>query len=189
MFRNYYTSECYGNLSTNRDHKRIDSIIAASKIRNDTLHNTLSPLLAENENLKIHYHNKCVSKYCSTKSLVEKAPPAKRQRHSDVALFNFKTQCLYCGLDCPLVPVDPRHPERWKKACLAASTKHFCAQRKIIISQKQHIQEVCRLKQDSLIRYDTCESNNNANLYQTCKSVVHSPRPIILCLHVWSAII
>ena len=150
VFRNYYTSECYGNLSTNRDHKRIDSIIAASKIGNDTLHNTLSPLLAENENLKVHYHNKCVSKYCSTKSLVEKAPPAKRQRRSDVALFNFKTQCLYCGLDCPLAPVDPRHPERWKKACLAASTEHFCAQRKIIISQKQHIQEVCRLKQDEL---------------------------------------
>ena len=99
VFRNYYTSEWYGNLSTNRDHERIDSIIAASKIRNDTLHNTLSPLLAENENLKIHYHNKCGSKYCSPKSLVEKAPPAKRQRRSDVALFNFKTQCLYCTSD------------------------------------------------------------------------------------------
>ena len=148
LFRNYYTSDCSGKLSTNRDRKRIDSIISASKTREDTLHTYLTPLLAENSNVKVHYHTACVSKYCSTKSIVEKTPPPKRQRRAEIAPFDFKTQCLYCGLDCPLSPPDPKHPDKWNKAYLASSTVHFCETRKIIISQKQHIQEMCQLRKD-----------------------------------------
>ena len=44
---------------------RIQTIIDASKVYGDVLHVELETKLAENENLKIHYHRKCVSKYTS----------------------------------------------------------------------------------------------------------------------------
>ena len=77
-FNTIYGSECTGEqLSTNRDISRILSIASASEKRNDTLHQQLTPLLAEDENLKINYHKKCVSRYCSTKAYDKITPPPK----------------------------------------------------------------------------------------------------------------
>ena len=71
-----------------------------------------------------------------------------RQRRSNVVPFNFKTQCLYCGHDCAMVPDDPKNPIRWRKASLAETTVHFCKTRNITISQTQYIQETCQLRGD-----------------------------------------
>ena len=43
---------------------RIKSIIAASKNRADTLHETLQPLFDNNPDLKVPCHSNCVNKYC-----------------------------------------------------------------------------------------------------------------------------
>ena len=60
VFNNYYGSECTGEeLSTNCNRSQINSIVSASEKRNDTLHEKLTPLLAEDENLKISYNKKC----------------------------------------------------------------------------------------------------------------------------------
>ena len=145
LFRQFYGSECTGGeLSTNRDNQRILSIIKASEVRNDTLHDVLTPLYEENNNLKVQYHLKCVSKYCSVK--LEKKPPKKRQRRSSEG-FDFKTKCFYCGHPCTVVR-NEKHPERWKPAYLTSTTDHFCEERKIFISQKQYIQERCSIRND-----------------------------------------
>ena len=65
VFNNYYGTECTGEeLSTNRDRSRIDPILLASEKRNDTLHEMLTPMLAEDGSIKISYHNKCARRYC-----------------------------------------------------------------------------------------------------------------------------
>ena len=152
LFRDIYKEDCsvkLGKLSTNRDRNRVDSIVFASQKREDNLHTELSALLSENPDIKIQYHSSCVSRYCSTKSIPDKADPTpKRQRRSDVAPFDFKKQCLYCGLDCQLVPSDSKHPDRWRKARLAETTVYFCKVRNITISQTQYIQETCQSRGD-----------------------------------------
>ena len=45
---------------------RINSIIAASKQRNDDLYKTLERILANPSNLETKYHKSCVSTYTST---------------------------------------------------------------------------------------------------------------------------
>ena len=70
IFKRFYGKNCDGQaLSENRDRKRIDSIIVASKKREDTLHQTLSPSLKENLKLKVKFHLNWANKYCSTKTL------------------------------------------------------------------------------------------------------------------------
>ena len=103
IFSSYYGDECKGNeLSQNRDHKRIESIISASEKRNDKLHEKLAPSLEADKNVKVKFHYTCVSRYCSTKSLEKvKLLPTKRRR-SDETPFILKQDCLYCGLQCNL---------------------------------------------------------------------------------------
>ena len=69
IFKGFYGEDCDNTttLSENRDRKRIESIILASKKREDSLHESLSDLLANNPNLKIKYHSYCGKKYCFTK--------------------------------------------------------------------------------------------------------------------------
>ena len=71
LFRTHYKDTCDKNtsqLTQKRDKKRIESIIKASKIRGDTLHERLSDLLKQDSNLKVDFHYSCVSKYCSPKT-------------------------------------------------------------------------------------------------------------------------
>ena len=129
-------------LSENRDRKRIDSIVVASQRREDTLPETLSPLLDENPNLKVKFHLNCASKYCSTKTLSKtKPPPVKRQRSSEPA-FDFKKSCIYCGLDCQ-VKLNPKHPDRWREAL-----EHYCNERQTNIKYKQYLEEICAARND-----------------------------------------
>ena len=112
LFRTHFKDTCDKNtsqLTQNKDKKRIESIIKASKIRGDTLHESLSDLLKQDSNLKVDFHYSCVSKYCSPKTS-KKEPPNKKSRRSEEKRFDPKTQCLYCGELCE-VKCDSKHPE------------------------------------------------------------------------------
>ena len=108
VFNTLYGSECTGEqLSTNRDISRILSIVSASEKRNDTLHQKLTPLLAEDENLKINYHKNCVGRYCLATAYDKFTPPPKKQRRSTESPFDLKEHCLFCRFDCKL-QCDPK---------------------------------------------------------------------------------
>ena len=157
IFKRFYGKNCDGQaLSENRDRKRIDSIIAASKKREDTLHQTLSPSLEENRKLKVKFHLDCANKYCSTKTLNKtKPPPAKRQRSSEPA-FDFKKSCIYCGIDCQ-VKRDPKHPDRWRETHLVGALEHFCKVRQMNITYKQYMEEMCATRNDECVRNGSFE--------------------------------
>ena len=56
IIKTFYGKNCDGKvLSENRGRKGIDSIVVASQRRVDILHETLSPLLDENPNLKLNF--------------------------------------------------------------------------------------------------------------------------------------
>lgn len=130
LFKFRYGSECDDSkrCSSNKGRARIESIINASKLYMDNLHVDLELKLAENEQLTIHYHKNCVSRYTSSSSNTSRytkeqpvsKPPAKKLRHSHTS-FDFLSQCLYCGDLCDLTK-DPKHPNRWRPAYLCRST-------------------------------------------------------------------
>ena len=150
IFKDYYGECCDETvtLSENRDRKRIDSIILASKKREDKLHETLSLLIKDNSNLKVKYHSKCADKYCSTKNMKIPRPPPPKRRSSEPA-FNFKSLCLFCGLDCNLNRAhDDRHPERWRKAFLFGKLEYYYSVRKKNMKYKDYLEEVCAKRGD-----------------------------------------
>ena len=150
LFNTYYGTNCIGSqLSENRDEERIDSIIAASKTREDTLHDKLTPLLEADPKLKVKFHYSCVSKYCSTKSVVKVKPPEKRKRRSEEPTFNLLTDCLYCGEKCDVVR-DPKHPERWRQSFLILKTNYYCKVRRKDIEYKKYLEEKCYQRSDEL---------------------------------------
>ena len=69
----HYEANCKWNeqLSQNREGKRIECIIKASKIWKDTL-DKLVHLLEIDPELKVKYHLSCADKYCSTKVVLLK---------------------------------------------------------------------------------------------------------------------
>ena len=109
-----------GDCSQNKDNARINSIINASKLYSDDLHNTLQRQLDDNPSLKVWYHMNCVSKYESPRTLSRiqhRVLPRQTQRklrrsHSS---FHFQTHCLYCGEECDLQK-DRKNPTRWRYA-------------------------------------------------------------------------
>lgn len=129
LFKFRYGSECNDSQpgQTNKGRARIDSIIKASKIYLDDLHVELEQNLRDNEQLTIHYHKNCVSRYTSSsntsryaKELPVSKPPAKKLRRSNSS-FDFLSQCLYCGKKCE-ISKDTKHPDRWRPAYICRST-------------------------------------------------------------------
>ena len=76
IFSSYYEADCKRNeqLSQNRFKNRIKFIIKARKIREDTLHKKLVPLLQNDRKLKVKYHLSCADKYFSTKVILKDKP-------------------------------------------------------------------------------------------------------------------
>ena len=146
--KTFYGKNCDGKvLSENRERKRIDSIVVASQRREDTLHETFSPLLDENPNLKVKFHLNCANKYCSTNTLSKtKPPPVKRQRSSEPA-FHFNKSCIYCGLVCQ-VKRNPKHRDRWRAVYLVEALEHYCNERQTNIKYKQYLEEICATRND-----------------------------------------
>ena len=129
LFKFRYGSECHDSqpYQTNKGRARIDSIIKASKIYSDDLHVELEQNLADNEQLTIHYHKNCVSRYTSSsntsryaKKFPDSKPPAKKLRRSNSS-FDFLSYCMYCGEKCE-ISKDTKHPDRWKPAYICRST-------------------------------------------------------------------
>ena len=109
---------------------RVRSIIEASKIYGDGLHETLEPQSAANEDLTITYHNNCVASYASKFHIHKflkragkageehEAPAAKRIRRSESqTIFKFKEHCIFCREKC-LMNFDSKHPDRWRRVVL-----------------------------------------------------------------------
>lgn len=94
IFSSYYETNCKSNepLSQNRDKQRIESIIKADIIWEDTLHMKLAPLLENDPELKLKYHLSCANKYCSTKAVLKEEPAQRRRRRSDEPKFDQKTK-------------------------------------------------------------------------------------------------
>ena len=130
---------------------RIRSIIESSRQRNDSLHEDLERRLHINPDLSVQAHRNCVSSYMS-KSHIKRAvkrdkkdagsSPLKRVRRSESHPFDFLTQCLFCGEDCPVNP-DPKNPSRWRKASLVRTADSAN------INVKEAIQETCSARNDS----------------------------------------
>ena len=76
IFSSYYEADCKRDeqLSQNRFKNRIKFIIKARKIREDTLHKKLVPLLQNDCKLKVKYHLSCADKYFSTKVILKDKP-------------------------------------------------------------------------------------------------------------------
>ena len=163
LFKFRYGSECDDSqpCSSNKGRARIDSIIKASKIYLDDLHVGLEQNLTDNEQLTIHYHKNCVSRYTSssntsryTKERPVSKPPAKKLRRSNTS-FDFFSQCLYCGEQCE-ISKDPRHPDRWRPAYMCRSTVsehdrtpynqyilHKCSDREDVWAEEVRSRVVC----------------------------------------------
>ena len=147
IFQFKYDCKHLGNCAQNKDSKRIENIIRASKIYKDDLHTTLEHQLSSNAELKVSYHRNCVSRYTSktnyTYSLKKTDElPVKRLRKS-LPQFDFLQHCLYCGEKCSLEK-DPKHPKRWKEAYLCRSTISTEDNQ----SYKQYILKICQERGD-----------------------------------------
>ena len=95
----YYESNCKRNeqlRDRNKiwDKKNIESIIKASKMREETLHKKSTPLLENNPELEVKYHLSCTDKYCSTKAVLRNEPAQKTRRRSDELKFDPKTMSI-----------------------------------------------------------------------------------------------
>ena len=128
IFKFRYGNECDDRLqcSQNVGSARLHTIIKSSKTYGDELHIDLEKQLTKNDNLKIHYHKNCVSRYTSKSNLAKYessdcgSQPPKKLRRSCVQ-FDFMNQCLYCGEACE-INKDPKNPERWRPAYMCRST-------------------------------------------------------------------
>ena len=125
IFESRYECDEKTSLSTNTGTSRIETIISASKVYDDTLHKELQTKLDGNKNLKIFFHRNCVSRYTSKSNLIaynknetDSSPPVKKLRKSSA--FDFRFHCLFCGEACE-VNKDPKNPQRWKPAYMCRS--------------------------------------------------------------------
>ena len=119
---------------SNSDGSRIESIIEASKTRNDNFHLEVQTKLKNDPSYQGKYHKKCVTKYLTAArrlsgkqkrtQVLSDAPfiPDKKIR-TRTSFFNCMQQCLYCGQLCEVV-ANPKHPpDRWRPAYLVRETR------------------------------------------------------------------
>lgn len=139
---------------TNAGLNRITKIIESSKTRCDDLHVELQKNIDSDKSMTIQCHRDCVSSYTSsyhiqrhlkriggTRSSSE-PPPKRRTRLSNVNVFDFQENCLFCGENCVMDP-DPRNPSRWRKAVRCRTA---CRPGKQTF--KDAILEVCNSRKD-----------------------------------------
>ena len=136
-------------------HARIESIIRCSKIYDDGLHTLLQEKLDSDPTLTIKCHKSCVSTYTS-KTLTQRHKrkhdepfssniPAKITRRStDISIFSFQHQCLFCGDRCD-VEKNIKNPSRWRPAyvCREIGTEAGKA------SLKESIINACNTRNDA----------------------------------------
>lgn len=133
---------------------RLDSIVSASKIRGDGLHETVDAYL-HNPNLgTVYYHKNCVSTYTSKTHIqrhlskesrqTEDEPVVKRLRRSEVTSFDFKLHCIFCGKVCIPNP-DAHNPARWRKVVQCRT-----ANRESDKTFKQVILDACNERNDEV---------------------------------------
>ncbi|CAH1798185.1 unnamed protein product, partial [Owenia fusiformis] len=113
--------------------------------------------LNKNENLTLKCHHNCVNTYVSSfhinhakrkpSTSSKEEPSMKRTRRSNVENFDFKSHCLFCGLDCP-VKRDKKNPHRWKAAYICRTVNKSLGER----SLKERILETCRKRSDDQAR-------------------------------------
>ena len=127
MFKFRYGSECDNSkpCTSNKGQARIYSITKASKVYRDDLHVELEHQIEEDENVTVYFHMNCVLQYTSSTNTARHTldhsvndPPAKKFSRSHI--FDFFSQCLYCGDKCDLSK-DPKHPDRWRAAFICRS--------------------------------------------------------------------
>ena len=82
-------------LSQNSDKKKIEYIVKASKIGEDTLHKKLTPLLENDSVLKVKYLISCTKKYCFTEGVLKDEPEQKRRRPFGELKFDSETPCHF----------------------------------------------------------------------------------------------
>lgn len=131
--------------------KRLQTVIESSKQRGDDLH----LILESADNKKEFYcHKDCISTYTSKfhikhslkrrgKDIIDLPSPPKRSRRSSSDCFDFLSKCIFCGDKCDIKP-DPKHPNRWKKACLCRT-----ADRGNIKTFKDKILDICQTRADT----------------------------------------
>ena len=111
---------------------RIANIIASSKVIGDGLHVELEAELNDNNNDRIMCHKDCVSTYTSKYHIKRikgndqsesNAPPQKRMCRSDLPVFDFRRDCIFCGKCCQIQP-DARHPDRWLRVIRCRTAEH-----------------------------------------------------------------
>ncbi len=138
---------------------RIKTMISNSKVFNDGKHVELQNLLDTSENPSIQVHRSCISTYCSDKTVSRAQQSNKREsdskecsigenstkklRRSGIPDFNFQTDCIYCGKECPLER-DPRHPDRWKHAYQFREVEQSGSNKTL----KQKILDICDQRND-----------------------------------------
>ena len=133
FFKTKYGKDCEAQkdkCSQNKGPARIQSIVDASKVYGDGLGLPLKRQFQADQNFTISFHKNCVSRYTSKtnlshrRSTLEDAgndkPAKKRLRHSE-ELFDFKTNCLYCGEACD-VDKNVKNPSRWRPSYMVRST-------------------------------------------------------------------
>ena len=158
-------NQCYFKWKYNCDDKgeltragpaRIESVVRFSKEYKDNVHVDLVDRLEKNPELTIECHRSCVSTYNSQQHLsrhrkregctsLSASQPLKKQRRSDVPVFRFKENCLFCGELCKMEK-NKKHPDRWKKAVLCR-TAYAGPGKKAF---KEFILEACTQRNDDI---------------------------------------
>ena len=122
---------------------RVENIRRSSIRRGDGLASKLEGVTT------LRCHKNCVSSYTSDehiqrflgsrkgKNKNEEGAPQKKIRRSGSTEFEFKEHCIFCGTAC--LPVDPRHPKRWRKVVQCQTAGDF----------KERILQVCDQRNDA----------------------------------------
>lgn len=122
---------------------RVENIRKSSIRRGDGLASRLEGLTS------IRCHKNCVSSYTSDEHIQrslgsrkgasknEEGAPQKKIRRSGSTEFAFKKHCIFCGTTC--LPMDPRHPKRWRKVVQCQTAGDF----------KERILQACDRRKDS----------------------------------------
>ena len=172
--------------------RRIQSIIEASKLREDGIHINLEKELEANSKLTIKCHRNCVSTYTSKYHIkrhlktfqgggdVEPPVSAKWCCRSEIPKFSFKEHCMFCGDPC-IMDYDPKHPNRWRRVVLCRTADRY-GQRTF----KQVILNVCESRNDEWASYVKIRIQGavsdlhaaDARYHEDCKSSFMAPRSV-----------
>lgn len=150
IVRTYHGDDCMGDvLAENQPRKkqnRIKSITAASKNRGETLHKPLQPIFNNYPDLKVKYHSNYANMYSSVKRKKTNQDPPSKWR-SGQPKFDFQKLCIYCGLDCSIIP-DPRNNDWRREAYIALSVHHICPIWNKVIDYKTYMEDICEKRND-----------------------------------------